>query len=146
MLFKVYSRYVPNLTRQDGSAFDRLLQSNLWNGRIVQFLRHGASAIDPLPPSADFQSGRRFHAESGRNEAGYAGLVGPTIRAAGSGDEHDLADGARLLQIALRVGDSGERIAGDLRSQNAICQRVEHALSHLLQTPALRCEVEDDRA
>ena len=25
MLFKVYSRYVPNLTRQDGSAFDRLL-------------------------------------------------------------------------------------------------------------------------
>ena len=29
MLFKVYSRYVPNLTRQDGSAFDRLVQSNL---------------------------------------------------------------------------------------------------------------------
>jgi integrase len=29
MLFKVYSRYVPNLTRQDGSAFDRLLQSRL---------------------------------------------------------------------------------------------------------------------
>jgi integrase len=26
MLFKVYSRYVPNATRQDGSAFDRLLQ------------------------------------------------------------------------------------------------------------------------
>ena len=26
MLFRVYSRYVPNLTRQDGSAFDRLLQ------------------------------------------------------------------------------------------------------------------------
>ena len=27
MLFKVYSRYVPNATRQDGSAFDRLLQA-----------------------------------------------------------------------------------------------------------------------
>lgn len=27
MLFKVYSRYVPNLTRQDGSAIDRLLVS-----------------------------------------------------------------------------------------------------------------------
>ena len=27
MLFRVYSRYVPNLTRQDGSAFDRLLGS-----------------------------------------------------------------------------------------------------------------------
>jgi len=28
MLFKVYSRYVPNLTRQDGSAFERLLQQS----------------------------------------------------------------------------------------------------------------------
>ncbi|MDD2721939.1 MAG: hypothetical protein PHH47_11595 [Gallionella sp.] len=25
MLFRVYSRYVPNLTRRDGSAFERLL-------------------------------------------------------------------------------------------------------------------------
>jgi integrase len=25
MLFRVYSRFVPNLTRQDGSAFERLL-------------------------------------------------------------------------------------------------------------------------
>jgi hypothetical protein len=25
MLFRVYSRYVPNLTRNDGSAFNRLL-------------------------------------------------------------------------------------------------------------------------
>jgi len=28
MLFKVYSRFVPNLTRQDGSAFERLLQQS----------------------------------------------------------------------------------------------------------------------
>ncbi len=28
MLFRVYSRYVPNLTRRDGSAFERLLTSN----------------------------------------------------------------------------------------------------------------------
>lgn len=28
MLFRVYSRYVPNLTRQDGSAFERLLSSS----------------------------------------------------------------------------------------------------------------------
>lgn len=27
MLFRIYSRYVPNLTRQDGSAFERLLKS-----------------------------------------------------------------------------------------------------------------------
>ncbi len=28
MLFKVYSRYVPNLTRRDGSAFEALIQAN----------------------------------------------------------------------------------------------------------------------
>lgn len=28
MLFRVYSRFVPNLTRQDGSAFERLLRAN----------------------------------------------------------------------------------------------------------------------
>lgn len=31
MLFRVYSRYVPNLTRQDGSAFERLLATNFSN-------------------------------------------------------------------------------------------------------------------
>ncbi|OJS99949.1 Arm DNA-binding domain-containing protein [Marinobacter nauticus] len=30
MLFKVYSRYIPNLTRMDGSAFERLIQ-----GRVI---------------------------------------------------------------------------------------------------------------
>ena len=29
MLFRVYSRYVPNLTRQDGSAFERLVSSQI---------------------------------------------------------------------------------------------------------------------
>ncbi len=29
MLFKVYSRYVPNLTRQDGSAFNNLINAAL---------------------------------------------------------------------------------------------------------------------
>lgn len=28
MLFRVYSRYVPNLTRNDGSAFERLINSD----------------------------------------------------------------------------------------------------------------------
>ncbi|RMH40007.1 MAG: site-specific integrase [Gammaproteobacteria bacterium] len=32
MLFTVYSRFVPNLTRRDGSAFERLLVSNLGGG------------------------------------------------------------------------------------------------------------------
>jgi integrase len=33
MLFRVYSRYVPNLTRRDGSAFERLL-INEFNAKI----------------------------------------------------------------------------------------------------------------
>jgi len=36
MLFRVYSRYVPNLTRRDGSAFERLL------------LQSGAASSDPV--------------------------------------------------------------------------------------------------
>jgi integrase len=32
MLFQVYSRYVPNLTRQDGSAFERLLEAEFAEG------------------------------------------------------------------------------------------------------------------
>lgn len=32
MLFKVYGRFVPNLTRQDGSAFERLLTGVIGNG------------------------------------------------------------------------------------------------------------------
>lgn len=34
MLFRVYSRFVPNLTRQDGSAFERLLNANLTTGGV----------------------------------------------------------------------------------------------------------------
>ena len=32
MLFRVYSRYVPNITRRDGSAFESLLKEHLENG------------------------------------------------------------------------------------------------------------------
>ena len=35
MLFRVYSRYVPNLTRRDGSAFERLLKSNFNDFKTV---------------------------------------------------------------------------------------------------------------
>lgn len=47
MLFRVYSRYVPNLTRQDGSAMERLLASRLSQGPLVADetgKRPGASA------------------------------------------------------------------------------------------------------
>ena len=33
MLFRVYSRYVPNLTRRDGSAFERMLTASLGEGQ-----------------------------------------------------------------------------------------------------------------
>jgi integrase len=33
MLFRVYSRYVPNLTRRDGSAFERMLTATLGDGK-----------------------------------------------------------------------------------------------------------------
>ncbi|WP_233219093.1 site-specific integrase [Photobacterium sp. GB-27] len=35
MLFEVYSRFVPNLTRQDGSAFEKLLQNNRGKGGVI---------------------------------------------------------------------------------------------------------------
>lgn len=47
MLFRVYSRYVPNLTRQDGSAFERLLTQSL--------------ASKPLPVRAEPVLGRIRH-------------------------------------------------------------------------------------
>jgi integrase len=45
MLFKVYSRYVPNLTRRDGSAFERLLASTLGT--------HPATQPNPNTEEAD---------------------------------------------------------------------------------------------
>lgn len=41
MLFRVYSRYVPNLTRQDGSAMERLLASRLATGNLVPIEQAG---------------------------------------------------------------------------------------------------------
>ena len=45
MLFRVYSRYVPNLTRQDGSAIDRLLATRFASGANVR-----ASSAETPPP------------------------------------------------------------------------------------------------
>jgi integrase len=64
MLFRVYSRFVPNLTRQDGSAFDRLLTSS-FAARLPQTVAPEVPAapssapadvgIKLPPPSADAQ-------------------------------------------------------------------------------------------
>jgi len=37
MLFRTYSRYVPNMTRQDGSAMERLLANQFENGPLVKY-------------------------------------------------------------------------------------------------------------
>ncbi len=47
MLFRVYSRYVPNLTRQDGSAIDRLLASRFATGQSA------ASGAAPTKPQTE---------------------------------------------------------------------------------------------
>lgn len=44
MLFRVYSRYVPNLTRRDGSAFERLLTGALGDGQRQMQVAHEESA------------------------------------------------------------------------------------------------------
>ena len=50
MLFKVYSRYVPNLTRQDGSAMERLLASRLSQGALIENgTGHYVTAAQAIP-------------------------------------------------------------------------------------------------
>lgn len=72
MLFRVYSRYVPNLTRQDGSAMERLLASRLGVGMTQaekqdvadagkqtpaarRHIANGAPAIQAIPPQTSAQ-------------------------------------------------------------------------------------------
>ena len=54
MLFRVYSRYVPNLTRQDGSAMDRLLASRFAGGtpQAAATTRPADAKSDAAPPTA----------------------------------------------------------------------------------------------
>jgi integrase len=47
MLFRTYSRYVPNMTRQDGSAMERLLANQFENGPLVRY------EPSPLEPAVD---------------------------------------------------------------------------------------------
>jgi integrase len=49
MLFRVYARFVPNLTRQDGSAFERLLAQF---GTVTPITPSTTASNDPLLPSS----------------------------------------------------------------------------------------------
>ena len=48
MLFQVYSRFVPNLTRRDGSAIDRLLATRFATGQAAN--DEGTSPVSAQPP------------------------------------------------------------------------------------------------
>ena len=49
MLFRVYSRYVPNLTRQDGSAMERLLASQFSQGALIEQKMPGSQVAVFVP-------------------------------------------------------------------------------------------------
>jgi hypothetical protein len=49
MLFKVYGRFVPNLTRQDGSAFERLL---VQSGTVTAVPTAPLLPVPDTPPTA----------------------------------------------------------------------------------------------
>jgi integrase len=53
MLFRVYSRYVPNLTRQDGSAMERLLASQLSQGPLIE--QQNSSGVAVYVPAHEAQ-------------------------------------------------------------------------------------------
>ncbi|MGS5084992.1 tyrosine-type recombinase/integrase [Hydrogenophaga sp. A37] len=54
MLFRVYSRYVPNLTRRDGSAMERLLKQHISlapvSGMVVPFMPANDGSHEALSP------------------------------------------------------------------------------------------------
>ncbi|MDO8905637.1 Arm DNA-binding domain-containing protein [Hydrogenophaga sp.] len=61
MLFRTYSRYVPNMTRQDGSAMERLLANRMNHGPLVRHQPDASSSQTgapglPLYVTADQQS------------------------------------------------------------------------------------------
>jgi integrase len=84
MLFRVYSRFVPNLTRQDGSAFDRLADSDLCRpvatvGSVPASSRpSGANSAGLIPPLSEclttpaLGSGRSLARRMGKRPAGWS--------------------------------------------------------------------------
>lgn len=62
MLFTTYSRYVPNLTRRDGSAFERLLASRFSEGAVQAPVRPACgdrAANEEAVPTAQPPPARR---------------------------------------------------------------------------------------
>jgi integrase len=64
MLFRVYSRYVSNLTRQAGSAMERLLASQMSQGALIEI---------PMDKGADHCDGHDTGKESGQGSGHASG-------------------------------------------------------------------------
>lgn len=75
MLFQVYSRYVPNMTRQDGSAIDRLLATRFATGNGVAGASDGTPAV-PAKRAAAHEEGRGAQPPPVRDAAEH-GSPGP---------------------------------------------------------------------
>ena len=100
MLFRVYSRYVPNLTRQDGSAMERLLASQMSQGALIPQTTPGigvtvyVAAQDvapmPQPKPRGVNGARTAHKQEDVSQVVHAAF------AAGGGD--DASRSATLAQ------------------------------------------------
>ncbi len=77
MLFRVYSRFVPNLTRRDGSAFDRLL-SNAFNGKAP----HQEPEPSSTPQSLSRRSSDRPENDGGAGDGLHPPSQPPPVRRA----------------------------------------------------------------
>lgn len=75
MLFTVYSRYVPNMTRQDGSAIDRLLATRFATG-------NGAFAAPAAAPAANDPVQRKAFGAKHADRSGQEAQPPPVRRAA----------------------------------------------------------------
>lgn len=75
MLFRVYSRYVPNLTRRDGSAIERLLATRFGTGQIQQPTREGAGAVQASPRAASNDEVARPPAQPPPKRSGPTALM-----------------------------------------------------------------------
>jgi integrase len=96
MLFRVYSRYVPNLTRQDGSAMERLLASQFSQGPLIQQTSSG------IP-------------------SGQAGQAGATSIYVPVGESARLPQpkprGIHVTRVATAVSTQGDDDGGDALAQ-----------------------------
>lgn len=80
MLFRVYSRYVPNLTRQDGSAMERLLASQLSQGALIEqpgargsYVAANEATSQPVPKPRGLAASKSVFSVVQTKEGGAAG-------------------------------------------------------------------------